>query len=89
MASLNKERDKKPTALSKPCELNDFVRKHFSPENYEALYTDHSFLFLALVVRVFFFLYITSMLFMPSQFIGGTYLETLTFTFSEFAVIAF
>ena len=88
MTSLSsKERDNKPTDLSKPCELQDF--SHFSPVNYEALYTDHSFLFLALVVRVFFFRYITSMLFMPSQFTGGSYLETLTFTFSEFAVIAF
>ena len=85
----SKEKDKKPIDLSKPCELQDFVRKHFSLVNYEALYTDHSFLFLALVVRVFFFLYITSMLFMPSHFTGGTYLETLAFTFPEFAVIIF
>lgn len=34
----SKERDKKPIDLSKPCELQDFVRKHFSPVNYEALY---------------------------------------------------
>lgn len=91
MTSLpqTKERDKKPIDLSKPCELQDFLRKHFSPVNYEALYTGHSFLFLALVVRVFFFLYVTSMLFMSSQFTGGTYLETLTFTFPEFEVIIF
>lgn len=45
VTSLNKERDKKPTDLSKPCELQDFVRKHFSPVNYEALYAITHFCF--------------------------------------------
>lgn len=55
--SPNEEGDKirEATDLPNLCEFQDFVRENFSPKSYEALYLYHSYFFLALVARVFFF----------------------------------